>query len=371
MDDFSWLNGIANLAGVASSAISSASALALEEEQVEEANRINIEQAALNRDFQREMYYKGVENQWNMFDAVNEYNSPLAQRQRLEQAGYNPLSIEMKNSAAQQVGAPSTPSGGAAVAHTGNFANWNMNGASQILANIGNTFADMELKKAQAANLNAQTDRSQALLNGDLKLQNVNISNIQSQTNLNREQAQYIVKSAEKIDSEISKINTEITSLNFNMDLASKEFSLHEIQTITDKEYKEALVRLDNQRVLNEAQRIENDYNIGLQQCAIGFYNAITNRKEYEIHYDLSGVDMMLKGSEIWLNHEKAGNLQIENGLLKIDLDINEKNKDWRIWTERANDVVGVLANGAFSLGALRYARGLVKGVPKVKGFGQ
>lgn len=45
------------------------------------------EQNQLNQEFARE------QNQWNLelWNKANEYNSPLAQRRRLEQAGYNPL----------------------------------------------------------------------------------------------------------------------------------------------------------------------------------------------------------------------------------------------------------------------------------------
>lgn len=43
-----------------------------------------------NREATRDVNERNIANQWEMWHATNEYNTPLAQRQRLEEAGFNP-----------------------------------------------------------------------------------------------------------------------------------------------------------------------------------------------------------------------------------------------------------------------------------------
>ena len=58
---------------------------------VKDTNATNIQIAQMSNDFNAAQLDKQIAEQWKMWQAQNEYNSPSAQRQRLEEAGYNPF----------------------------------------------------------------------------------------------------------------------------------------------------------------------------------------------------------------------------------------------------------------------------------------
>ena len=58
---------------------------------VKDTNATNIQIAQMANDFNAAQLDKQIAEQWKMWRAENEYNSPSAKRQRLEEAGYNPF----------------------------------------------------------------------------------------------------------------------------------------------------------------------------------------------------------------------------------------------------------------------------------------
>ena len=71
------------------------------------ANTTNKYNYAINKEnieFAREMYDKQVAYEWDMFNAENAYNSPSAQRKRLEDAGLNPYLMMSGGSAGTSSG---------------------------------------------------------------------------------------------------------------------------------------------------------------------------------------------------------------------------------------------------------------------------
>lgn len=60
----------------------------------QDTNRTNLEIAQMGNEYNMAMLDKQIEMQWKMWQAENEYNTPLAQRQRLEQAGRNPYMMD-------------------------------------------------------------------------------------------------------------------------------------------------------------------------------------------------------------------------------------------------------------------------------------
>lgn len=55
-----------------------------------ETNAQNYQMFRESQDFSREMYQRQLSDQWDMWNAQNEYNSASSQRRRLEAAGLNP-----------------------------------------------------------------------------------------------------------------------------------------------------------------------------------------------------------------------------------------------------------------------------------------
>ena len=115
-------------------------------------------QARKNRKFQERMYNQQVQDTLDFWNKQNEYNLPSAQRQRLEDAGLNPLLMYgeggVSGNLAQQPQLPSAPHG--AQAQAGSF------NTRLDLANIALVEAQANALNAQANNQNAQAESQQS-----------------------------------------------------------------------------------------------------------------------------------------------------------------------------------------------------------------
>lgn len=118
-----------------------------ERHQSEDARNFAHQENALQRQFARQMW-----------EDTNAYNTPTAQKQRLEQAGMNPY-VNMENAGTAQSVTPAP--GGSATATTGT------QGAAQIAQ--GNAIAS-----SQAAKNMAEAERSREMLPYDKNLSTSN-----------------------------------------------------------------------------------------------------------------------------------------------------------------------------------------------------
>ena len=75
-------------------------------EIADRTNQANIDISQMSNDYNMAMLDKQIQEQWRMWNAQNEYNSPSAQRQRLEDAGYNPF-MNQDGGSASSMTAPS------------------------------------------------------------------------------------------------------------------------------------------------------------------------------------------------------------------------------------------------------------------------
>lgn len=112
---------------------------------MDKQNAFNAQQAQLNRDFQSQ--------QWdNHFQAINEYNDPSAQFQRLRSAGVNPWNSEGQgySSTASNVSAPSgsSASAGSGIASQPFSSRWSdLEGASKAIAEADKVGIDTDYLK--------------------------------------------------------------------------------------------------------------------------------------------------------------------------------------------------------------------------------
>lgn len=76
-----------------------------------EANSTNKLLARETNALHQKLFNQQIGENWKMFNAANEWNSPAQQRQRLEQAGYNPAALFQNNGAlmSSSIQAPSAP----------------------------------------------------------------------------------------------------------------------------------------------------------------------------------------------------------------------------------------------------------------------
>lgn len=75
-------------------------------EIADRTNQSNLDIAQMSNDYNMAMLDKQIQEQWKMWQAENEYNSPAAQRERLEEAGYNPF-MNQDGGTASSMTAPS------------------------------------------------------------------------------------------------------------------------------------------------------------------------------------------------------------------------------------------------------------------------
>lgn len=191
-----------------------------EAEQARLANEFSANQAQLA--FQRESGF--AQKMWKM---ENDYNSPNAQLQRLRDAGLNPNLFGGDNTAGS-VGSASSSAPNGAMPH-GSSAS-----APNSISQNPVTLTNPLLEAAQIRNLNAQTDklgsdvdvneanvkRLNELLNGELEIQRLQIS--QLDFDLNK-------LSPEKVNNLIAQTN------NFNKESSLVDERIKEIQAVIEK----------------------------------------------------------------------------------------------------------------------------------------
>ena len=76
-------------------------------EIADRTNQANIDIAQMSNDYNMAMLDKQIAEQWKMWNAQNEYNSPEAQKERLLAAGYNPYMQNVDAGSASSMSAPS------------------------------------------------------------------------------------------------------------------------------------------------------------------------------------------------------------------------------------------------------------------------
>ncbi|QCS35950.1 minor capsid protein [Capybara microvirus Cap1_SP_60] len=177
----------------------------------------NAEQAQLQRLWeeqqqQRTMEYNTSERlatqQWNQEqqEQAREWNSIGAQMQRAEAAGINPNAIagsavgtpaQAATSSAQSVSTP----GGAAASAPGMIRMENNIAAAQMLANIGNSMAEAQLKEAQAKEVEAkrgldenELEVQKAIKGNRIEMANITVQGQMISNQMNEEKIKQITK---------------------------------------------------------------------------------------------------------------------------------------------------------------------------------
>ncbi|WGL30952.1 DNA pilot protein [Dipodfec virus UOA04_Rod_575] len=245
----------------------------------ENINKAQIGLAHEQMDWNERMMDK--QNDWNLeqWNRQNEYNTPSAQRQRLEDAGMNPIFY----------GLDGNGNGGAlssATANASSMPQLQNPGLSMqaALTNIGNVAADTELKKAQANNLNSgagltdeQAETERQLRSGKVKMQNVTITFTEEQTKRLQELTPAEVR---QIDAATQKINTEISQMPELLRLAQNKDAREE-----------ALKQIAQSHLDNETKRIQQDFIVAMGHLA-------NDTKRTEATVALQGAELVIKKHE-------------------------------------------------------------------------
>lgn len=159
------------------------------------ANSIfNHGEAKKNREFQREMYDKQVQDNIKFWNLQNEYNLPSAQLQRLKDAGLNPLLMYgeggVQNVATGQIQSGTAPHG----AQASHNLDLNIPNLALLQAQIANIEANTEKTEKESENVEANTsftklaedfnrqsfDVRLAIQHGDLEAVNVGLEKMRT-----------------------------------------------------------------------------------------------------------------------------------------------------------------------------------------------
>lgn len=223
-------------------------------------------------------------NDWNLeqWNRENEYNTPTAQRQRLEDAGLNVNHFGLDGngnaSSVEAVSVPELQNPGLAM--------------QAALANIGNVAADTELKKAQANNLNSgaglsdeQAETERQLRTGKIRMQNTTIE-------FNKEQMRRLRKitpaEVAQLDAATRKLDAETQQMPELLRLAQNKDAREE-----------ALKQIAQSHLDNETKRIQNDFVIAMGHLA-------NDNKRTEAIVALQGAELVIKKHEGTIKESEA-----------------------------------------------------------------
>lgn len=299
------------------------------------------------------------QNAWNLeqWNRENAYNSPIMQRTRLEEAGLNPIFYGLDGNGAG-TGLQSAPF----IAQTGAP-------MQNSMLPLANGIADAGLKYAQIQNIEANTKKvekdtevtelerkfKEATLDTTIQVGNMQVKVTQNILDMNDAQRKVYIKSLEETDAKISDYQSQIAT-------RSKQMEIAEFTAQTDRQYKEASIKIQQAHVDNETKKIANDLTVALKQLDIAMFNAQTSRG-----------DLDLKNSQWskYLEKEYGLDIAIKNGQLSItaadyDKKIKEISKTRLEAIKLVKDITygeGTMGQAAFMLDNVVTTYGLANGL--------
>lgn len=254
------------------------------------ANKQNVELAHEQMKWQEEMMNK--QNEWNLnqWNRENEYNSPSNQVKMLRDAGINPAGVAnftgatpLESAGVNGVSMPQMLNSNEGLANAIGQALPNAVNAVTSMAQVDNIKADSDLKRSQAGYNEALTDTENAMRDGKLKLQGIEID-------LGKKNILLSDQQLKRLAEETRKIKEEWNNLIEQRQLLIDEHGLNKwrknnlMQDWQNKFFYRWL----------EKQKLEQ----GAKQIAIGWYNAITSRNLGDSVIKLNSADYWLKGSQ-------------------------------------------------------------------------
>lgn len=247
-------------------------------------NNTNLKIARETNAMNRQMFDDQLAYNTEMWNKQNEYNDPLAQRQRLENAGLNPLFFGLDgtgNASGWQTSTP-IPAQGASVVNP--------------LSALGQGVADMinQQKTASEKKLTDEyTTNEQVFRSGRLKQQYVDITLGEATTSYTKEQEHQLGVSARQMDEQLRIANGHL--LNEEKRTAIQE-RLADIEQFKADIYNEDVISKIKERDANVRHLSKQDWALGQQMAiawrhvAIDQQNANTNSRMADIAQQNSDI---------------------------------------------------------------------------------
>lgn len=311
------------LVGSFSSASDARASLRAQNEMLQKQQQFAHDEAALNRQFQREM-----------FDTTNAYNSPKAQVARMVEAGLNPAL--MYGSGAGSIAAQS-PSGSAASAPSAPSPQ-GLSDLSLRAAEIARINAETSLIKSQTKNTDADTagkltfnDFQPQLLTGQIETNNMNLQLGTSQIALNDQQQKKLFKDTQMLDdvAALLKANldeTKAKTANYKADTYGKRVKVYLDSAMVKGQLAEMAARTDKTYA----------------ECRATLANILIQARYADSQIELNTALKEVYSSQKELNEANTSGIKIQNGRIELDAAIDKGIPDaahtmgnFRAWERR------------------------------------
>lgn len=230
------------------------------------ANKSNQQIAQMTNESNERINQSQIDYNWQMWHAQNEYNNPAAQRQRLVDAGLNPIYYGLDGNSAAS-GNAFTPIANQQAAPTipQNFDAFG--DAALRMAQIKNLEADSDLKRS-GSDLNIQNAETiRQLRSGQLTLQGQQIQLNFDQHDLNGAKKKEILASVDSLRQSIDESDQRIKDLQSQMSKREFDKFLQKAQYEVDKKYKEGVISIQERNL------------------ALGWFDAFTSRLNANTNY--------------------------------------------------------------------------------------
>lgn len=265
---------------------------------------LNAFSAKGSKDFQREMLYRQAQLQRqmqlnqnsfisSMWEKENDYNSPAAQRQRLVDAGLNPIyyGLDGNSTSVPSFGMASTPNA-PSVPPAPDYSF--IGDAALKAAQINNINADTEQKGGETDYTRSLKETEDLLRDGKAQLMGVNVSIGNQNVKESAARIVSIQKGLEETDARISDYASQVDTRTFHNTIEQAKYEL-------DKKVRERLLTVsERQLALNYMDSVSNriQANAASLNAASNSRNASTNefvgRSQAGLNYSNSFTNYQL-----------------------------------------------------------------------------
>lgn len=253
---------VSGLIGAAGSIINGAQNL----KAVKAANATNLQIARETNELNQQINDSQLQYNWDMWHAQNEYNNPAAQRQRLVDAGLNPIYYGLDgNSAASgnaftpiaaQQASPTIPQ------------NYDAFGDAALrYAQIRNMDADTKQKESVAGLTDEQAENYRQLRSGLITIQGQQIQLNIDQHLLNGAKREETLASVASMKQSVAESQQRIEDLRSQMSYREFEQKIQQAQYLLDEKYKNGLISIQERNL------------------ALGWFDAFTQRQNADTNY--------------------------------------------------------------------------------------
>lgn len=238
-----------------------------------QANKANREIARETNASNERINQSQIDYNWDMFHAENEYNNPINQRNRLVQAGLNPIYFGLDGNSSAS-GQAFTPLGAQQ--------------ASPTIPNDFSSFGDAAMKFAQIRNLEASTKKMESdsglssenaetirqLRSGQITLQGQQIKLNIDQHALNSAKREEILASVDSLRQSVTESSARVEDIRSQIGYRAFEQKMRQCEFELDKRVRSGLLSVqEKQLVLSWFEANTNRMN-----ASTNHYNAETNR---------------------------------------------------------------------------------------------